>query len=334
MPLKTPSFWYKDKLGVSSLWELAFWPLSFVYEAGHRLRFSSKSTFRANIPVICVGNVTAGGSGKTPVALALHDLLTARGLTQSPYFLTRGYGGSQCEAAQVDVHDGGVERWGDEALLLVEKGPVIVSPIRADGAALAMKSGADLVLMDDGFQNPSLHKDISLLVLDGSAGLGNGKLLPAGPLREHFKDALVRCDAVIIIGEDRQDIRARVPSSIPVFFAHLAPVFEGDLSARYIGFAGLGRPVKFKRAMESFGLHLVGFHAFADHYAYSTHDIDRLIAEARAKDAFLITTTKDMARLHPSLAEDIKIFPVSLHWEDEEAVASFFKARLEEARTA
>ena len=289
---------------------------------------AGREGLRAAVPVLCVGNVTAGGSGKTPVALALYDAVLKAGVAQKPYFLTRGYGGSEKGPLHLDASIHTPRDTGDEPFLLACKGPVIVSQDRPMGAQMAASEGADMILMDDGFQNPSLLKDISFLVIDGETGLGNERLLPAGPLREPFSDALARCDAVIMIGADKRGILERLPPDMPVFECSLESCFAGDETDRYVAFAGLGRPEKFRRSVLQAGLSLAGFHSFPDHHPYSDHDLEKLAAEAGRHDAKLLTTEKDAVRLPSSFRAQVEVFPIALRWGDEERILAFLRQKL------
>jgi len=329
MPFKTPSFWYRDQNTPAGWLEKLLSPLSALYAIGYAIDQSTNTETKSDIPVICIGNILAGGSGKTPTALALFDLVREKDIAKTPFFLTRGYGGSEKGPLLVkDTHD--AKRTGDEPLLLQRKGPVIVSQDRPAGAALAQESGADIILMDDGFQNKSLHKDLSFLVIDGQAGLGNEKFLPAGPLREPLPEALARSDAVILIGPDHHDLLARIPSNTPIFHAHIAAKFSGNENASYIGFAGLGRPEKFKKTLQNLGLRVNSFHEFGDHHPYTPEEIDTLLREAAQNNAALITTEKDHVRLPEEYKNQIQTLPITLEWGNEQAIVSFLKERLKQ----
>ncbi len=281
-------------------------------------------------PVICIGNLTAGGQGKTPVALSLAEMAQMAG--RRPFFLTRGYGGSETGPVQVDTARHDARRVGDEALLLARRAPTIVSADRVAGARMAAALGADAVLMDDGFQNPALHKTRSLIVVDGGSGFGNRRLVPAGPLRERPEHGLARAQGVVILGEDRLDVAAeiaRIAPALPLFRARLVPGPVGDQlhGRRVIAFAGIGRPEKFFETVEGLGATLVARHAFGDHHPYTQGQIETLLAEARAANALPVTTAKDSVRLPPGLTPDqvrqIFVLPVSVAWQDLAAIRSW-----------
>lgn len=329
MPLKTPAFWYRPATSPASMAEIALTPLTWLYEAGRKIRNSGIKTEKANIPVLCVGNIVSGGSGKTPAVSALRELLRANNLSKTPFILSRGYGGTLPGPVLVDHDTHRFSEVGDEPLLLAKKGQVIISRNRPEGAKIAERCGADLILMDDGFQNPSLRKNLSFLVIDGPGGLGNGKLLPAGPLREPLNEALERTDAIILIGEDQRSITNKIPAHIPVFGASIKPRLIPDSQKNYIAFAGLGRPEKFKKTLEDCGLKLAAFHAFADHHPYTEGEMQKLLQEANLKKAVLITTEKDWVRIPEIRRSQIQTLQITLEWNEPESLSEFLGKALE-----
>ena len=327
MPIKTPAFWYRPFESGAPLIEQILSPLSTLYHFGHRLNLARYTTRKVPIPVICVGNVTAGGSGKTPTTIALHKLIKENKIFQTPYFLSRGYGGtSKTHSRCIEDHDAAHDT-GDEPLLLAKHSKTIISVNRYDGAKLAHDLGADCILMDDGFQNPGLYKDISCLVIDGETGFGNGKLLPAGPLREPPSDAFERADAIIMIGKDKRNIQKSIPTFLPVFHAHIKPssLDSIDISSPYIAFCGLGRPEKFRDTLIGHNMNIIDFHSFSDHHSYTSKDIEKLIEKAKKKNARLITTEKDYQRIPEQCRQHVTYLSIELVWENEEAILAFFK---------
>ncbi len=320
MPLKTPKFWYAPK-GLKSL---ALTPLSWFYQLGGVIyqKLNNVKTYKATIPVICVGNAVAGGSGKTPTAIALLKTIKENELAQKPVFLLRGYGGTFNQATIVDTNKHSAEEVGDEAMMLVQHTATIVSPNRADGAKLAEENGADLILMDDGLQNKSLHKDVSFLVVDGISKFGNNKLIPAGPLREPIRKIMQRIDAVIYIG-------GPLHSDKPVFQVTLAPTSKLDTSKNYIAFAGIGRPEKFKVTLEGLGANIIEWHSFADHHAYTAQEIEALKQFAKEKNAQLITTEKDYSRLNIEMRDNIATLPIAISFNEEDALNEFLEHNLQ-----
>lgn len=251
------------------------------------------------LPVICIGNPTVGGTGKTPTAIALLGSLTARGAR--PFALLRGHGGREPGPVQVDLTRHGPGDVGDEALLLARHAPTIVSRDRPAGARLALALGASHVVMDDGFQNPSLVKDASLLLVDAATGVGNGHVLPAGPLRAPLAPQLARADAVLVVGEGSAGRRAvHDAGGRNIQAGRLVPV-AGDAQAlkgeRVLAFAGIGRPEKFFATLEAVGAKVVARLPFADHHPYQPGEIRDLVVKARAEDLIPVTTQKDAVRL-------------------------------------
>lgn len=313
MPPKAPAFWSQNGM-VAKLLS----PLSCLYGMGHALKWRSTKPYRAHIPVVCVGGITAGGSGKTPTLHALLDIITRHDLYQKPVVLLRGYGGSIKTPTQVNSAIHTLADVGDEALLHAALTTTIIAANRADGAKLAEKIGADIIVMDDGLQNNSLEKTLSLLVIDGDQGLGNGRLLPAGPLREKIETVLPRIAAIVQIG-NRDHVVGK-----PILRATIMPRQALGTGTTYFGFAGLGRPEKFRQTLLGQGITLAGFVPFADHHPYN--DADIIALKAIAGKNTLITTSKDYVRIPPSLRDGIEVLPVILTFEDEAAVTDQLKA--------
>jgi len=325
---KPPAFWYNNAAPPPVLK-----PLGWLYDRLSRLRRRLVSPHHATIPVLCIGNITMGGSGKTPVAIAISGLLHDLGFL--PHFLTRGYGGRLKGPVLVKPAQHHFQDTGDEPLLLARHAPCWVARDRVAGACAATEGGAGAVIMDDGFQNPSLDKNLSFLVIDAAAGFGNGAIFPAGPLREAPQNALKRSDACIIIGAKddtaQKDWQRRLQTygyQGLVFFATLKPQ-KTDLGGSFVGFAGIGLPQKFRDTLEKSGAVVKDFFPFPDHYPYRREDIKKLLAAARSHNAALITTEKDALRLPPEIRDSIKSLPVTLQWQDEQAITAFLKSKLQ-----
>jgi tetraacyldisaccharide 4'-kinase len=307
-----------------AFWRDGGWPARLLAPAGAvtawaTARRVARPGWRAPVPVLCCGNAGVGGAGKTTLALDLLRRLQDRG--GRPHALLRGYGGRERGPLLVrpDVHD--AARVGDEALLLAELAPTWVSADRAAGARGAAAQGAVAIVMDDGLQNPGLVKDCSLLVIDGGFGFGNGRLLPAGPLREPVSAAAARCAAAVLIGTDIYGAAAQLPEGLPVLRADLVPELGRlELGRRYLAFAGIGRPEKFFAGLRGAGVSLAGERAFADHHPYAAAELAALAAEAEAAGALLLTTPKDMARLPAARRRGIAVAGVALAWADEAAL--------------
>ncbi|MDE1900755.1 MAG: tetraacyldisaccharide 4'-kinase [Alphaproteobacteria bacterium] len=320
--MKTPRFWYPpaknpDRLSVVLPNLLA--PLSWGFAAAGGVRRLVATPFRPQIPVICVGNVVAGGAGKTPVALALAGLFRDYG--EKPVFVTRGYGGNG-ENIHVEPQRHHAEEVGDEALLLAAAAPTWAGSDRKISMLQAQAHGT-CIIMDDGMQNPFFAPTASLLVVDGETGLGNGHMMPAGPLRESFGAAVRRAAAMIIIGRDKHRLAAqsRKYKRVPVFQAHIRPAMPvGNVrKGKFIAFAGIARPEKFYQTAKTLKLNIVGTADFPDHHLYTQTDIDALRLRAEEQGARLLTTEKDAVRLPPDFRAETVILPIHLAFEAEDA---------------
>src|SRR5581483_3306434 len=248
-PMRAPEFWSKAPGLASALLE----PFGMAWQAGARLRRAAARPYRPPVPVVCVGNLVAGGSGKTPVVLALAGI--AARLRLGVQIVTRGYGGSLAGPVRVDPAAHVADQVGDEARLLAAAAPCWVARDRAAGVRSAADAGADAILLDDGFQNPFVEKHVSLLVLDAEYGFGNGRVVPAGPLREPVQTGLKRADAVVVLGEGSIP-EIVVTSRLPIFRARLRPVRLLGAGQRLVAFAGIGRPEKFFASLRAAGAEL------------------------------------------------------------------------------
>ena len=307
--------------------------------AGQRLQ---RQGFDAGIPVLCVGNYHVGGAGKTPTVLALAGLL--RDLGETPVVLSRGYGGRLHGPIKVDPARHVADDVGDEPLMMAGTVAVVVARDRIAGVALARSQRASVILMDDGFQNPAIIKDASLIVIDGDRGLGNGRVFPAGPLRAPLPPQLARTDALIVIGDGTaaQAVAAAIAArGRPVLSAHLRPDDTSVASLggkRVLAFAGIGDPARFFRTLRASGIEVVaGARLRRSPSVFARARSKSLIDEA-ARDALtLVTTEKDLARLRgrgglPSWACDIVPFAVTLAFEDAAQLRKFVSGWLFKAR--
>jgi tetraacyldisaccharide 4'-kinase len=331
--MREPAFWYRPR----SLESYALGPLGALYGAITERRMLREGV-DAGIPVICVGNYHVGGAGKTPTVLALTKLL--RELGETPVVLSRGYGGSLKGPVMVDRMRHTASDIGDEPLMMARDVPVAVARDRLDGVVLAKSQGATVILMDDGFQNPRLLKDTSLIVIDSERGLGNGKVFPAGPLRAPLKAQLARTDALVVIGGGRaaDDVAAELARrNKPELRARLKP--DAEAVARLLGkpvfaFAGIGDPERFFRTLRAGGIEVARTRAFADHHMFSNDEIAALAAEARREQQILVTTEKDLARLHgrEGVPDGIVPFAVQLEFDDPAALRQLISDHLYKAR--
>ncbi len=312
MTLSAPAFWAH---GGGRLLPALLSPASAVV-ARATARRVARPGWRAPVPVICCGNPGVGGAGKTTLVLDLAARLQARGLCV--HLLTRGHGGTARGPLRADAARHGAAEIGDEALLLAACAPTWVGADRAATGRLAVAEGAQVLLMDDGLQNPTLARDCGLLVIDGAAGFGNGRVLPAGPLREPVEAAAARCMAAVLIGEDATGALAQLPAPMPVLRARLQPGTEVAALAgfRLLAFAGIGRPAKFFTMLAQAGLDVRATRPFADHHRFGDDELAYLRQEAAGLGALLVTTPKDFVRIAPELRAGITAVGVSLAWDE------------------
>ncbi len=306
-----PAFWQHDR-----------WPARLLSPMGAivaRLaaRRMAQAGWRAPVPVICCGNATVGGAGKTTLALDLGLRLRARGIVV--HYLTRGYGGQARGPLLVEPGTHSAALVGDEPLLLARVAPTWVGADRAASARAAVAAGAGALLMDDGLQNPGLQQDAGLLVVDGASGFGNGRVMPAGPLREPALAAAARCRAAVMIGMDQRGARSSLPPSLPVLDAWLIPdqALHGQ---RVMAFAGIARPAKFHATLLQAGATIAATMDFPDHHRFHLRELQAVLARSRELDAIPVTTPKDLVRLPPLWRARVRAVGVGLAWKDEAAL--------------
>ena len=340
MMFKTPAFWYPQTQDTDgTMWlEKCLSPFSYIYWAGHILHQRlHRKPHETDAFTICIGNVVAGGSGKTPTAIALNTLIQGLGKDIDSCFLTRGYGGKTLGPIFVsDIQDR--TQSADEALLLGKHADTIISADRVLGVKYADEKLYDVIIMDDGHQNPTVRKDLSFVVISEETGFGNKRMLPAGPLREPLEEGLLRADAFIVVHNgtqpnDQSDVYRQLPQNKPVFTAHLTATHAAEKiekDRQYIAFSGIAHPYKFYRTLDDNGFDVVATHDFPDHHRYSTDEIEKLISEAEQKSAALITTEKDAAKIADHLLEtgDIHVLPVEITWDKPQDVQQFLKEKI------
>jgi tetraacyldisaccharide 4'-kinase len=328
MKLATPRWWYSRDRRVGAVSRLLLTPLSWAWAAATARRIARGTPFDPGVPVICVGNLTVGGTGKTPVVRELARRLGAA-------VLSRGYGGSEPGPLRVDAERHTAAEVGDEPLMLAQGLTVWISRDRAAGARAAATGGAAAIVMDDGHQNPSVRKSLSLVVVDGETRggewpFGDGRVFPAGPMREPLRTGLARADAAVVL------LPADMPSPDPELLAQLSPTpvlvarLEPAAAAPpgpQVGFAGVGKPWKVERALQAAGCDLRDFVPFPDHHPYDEAALARLADRAAQFGAGLVTTEKDWARLPPAWRARVTAWPVRAVFEDEAALAALLARR-------
>lgn len=315
---------------MSKLRQPKFWSIS---EAGLTIRLLSPATYLTRylhykrqkrpsehvmVPVLCIGNVTVGGSGKTPLVLDFVARLKQKHHT--PHIITRGYGGRSHNSHLVDLRYDDATAVGDEALILAASAPTWCGKDRLLSAQNAIKEGADCLILDDGFQDPSLFKDVSLLVFDGEFGAGNERLLPAGPMRETFASASKRAQGVVIIGPDKHKLAERFFPSLPLasLSFYPRPEIRALQGKQLIAFAGIGRPEKFFDMLRKAGLYLVDTISYPDHHNYSPSELDDLTHLAQIEGTALVTTEKDAVKLPPDFMKHVTVIKIDLYWDHSE----------------
>lgn len=317
--MRAPDYWQS---GPTSAIGHLLSPLGALYAMATSLRASGQPSWEAPIPVICLGNLVIGGAGKTLVGTHLVRQLIKSGHT--PHIVIRGYGGALVGPTQVDVDTHTHHDVGDEALLYAAITPTWAGADRVASAKCAVDAGADVIIMDDGFQNPSLAKTMSILIFDGNYGVGNGYGFPAGPLREFLGAGIKRADGIVGIGHLPQSILS-VARGKPVFVADTVSIpdnqdFKGK---RVMAFAGIGRPQKFFDSLSAAGADIVHSVGFADHHNYTDAEIRNLKKEAEIKSATLVTTAKDHVRLSPEMKQTVTAFHVDIKWQNTNAFVDF-----------
>lgn len=332
MRLTTPKFWYKKD---SSVLAALMTPASLVYKLGHTLNQCFKAPAPSPIPVICIGNITAGGAGKTPSACMVMNIIKQHKLFKAPVFLSRGYGRQSKNSFELQSHHQ-IPQTGDEAWILAENAPVFVANNRMEGMKLALDNGADCIVMDDGYQNSDIEQDLKILVVNSFDGFGNQKLIPAGPLREPLTSGIDKADIIFVIQDPRGnnlDNDMLEKTDKPVFNLHMKFQSEGiDIDKKYIAFTGIAQPEKFFKSLQRIGLVPEETFAFPDHHRYTDSDIKKLMSSCETKADRFVTTQKDYVRLSENMKSKTDVLKLSLTTRHSQEITSIITDVLNEKR--
>ena len=311
--LKAPKFWYLKR---DSLLSNSLYPFSLLFRLGTKIRNLLSIERKTTLPIICVGNIVIGGAGKTPVALKIGNMLIKAGY--KPHFVSKGYGGLEKNNTLVkDWHS--PQSVGDEPLLLSEIAPTWIGLDRNKSFQLAREKGADCIVMDDGFQNPTLQKDFSIIVINGEQGFGNKRVIPSGPLRESINRGLSRTNLVILIGEISDEVRNKIPKHIPLIAANFK-IKEDEMilkGQRVTAFAGIAYPEKFFNSLKLVNTNIVDKISYSDHHIYTENDLLNLAEIANKNKSILVTTKKDMVRIPKNFRSLVKTIDGFIEFDDE-----------------
>ena len=314
--LKAPKFWYQKK---DTFLSNTFYPLSLLFRLGTKIRNLVSSEKRSPLPIICVGNIVVGGAGKTPVSLKIGKLLTKAGY--KPHFISKGYAGIIKKSTLVQSWHSPTSV-GDESILLSEVAPTWIGKDRIQSSFLAKKEGGDCLIMDDGFQNPKINKDFSIIVINSEQEFGNKRVMPSGPLRESIKRGLSRTNLVIVIGNISDELKENIPSNIPIIESKFEinkenKIFKGQ---NIIAFAGIAYPEKFFKSLEEQGAKVVKKISFSDHYIYNENDLLSLAEIANKTKSILVSTKKDYIRIPKSYRSLVNTLEGEIVFKNEELV--------------
>lgn len=320
--MKAPAFWgIKSGRDAAIMTRSLLLPFSFLYNYFTQRKLNKISPLKLNVPVISIGNISLGGTGKTPLAKFFQNAFLEK--YNKPFVVSRGYGAKIKDAHIVSLNDN-PQDVGDEPFMLAKTGNVCIGRDRVEAANLAIKNGANLIILDDAHQNPAIKKDLSIVVIDGGVGFGNRYVFPSGPLREKVQTGLKRADLIIWIGNKELFEEELEGFDIPVVFAKIVPAnhcFKG----KYVGFCGIGRPQKFEDTLKESNVDIVDFIPFSDHHFFSENELKNLSDIAKSHDAKLITTEKDFVRIAKNQQSDIEYLPISIEFENIDTLYNVLK---------
>ena len=323
--LKAPRFWYKKN---DTYLSNTLYPLSLLFRFGTKIRNILSRKRTSKLPIICIGNIVVGGAGKTPVAIKLGSLLMKNGY--NPHFVSKGYGG-------IETNNILVKEWhsaqsvGDESLLLSEIAPTWIGKDRNKSFILAQENGADCIILDDGFQNPSLQKDFSIIVINGEQGFGNKRVIPSGPLRESISRGISRANLIIVIGEITNDVKRKIPSTIPLIHAKFEISKENKIykNQKVTAFAGIAYPDKFYNSLSEQGAVIEKQISYPDHHIFDENDMLNLAEMANITKSILVTTKKDYVRIPKSYRSLVSTLNGEIIFEDENLLIEILSNLLE-----
>ena len=323
--LKAPKFWYKKK---DTYISNSLYPLSLLFRFGTKLRNIISKKNLSEIPIICIGNIVVGGAGKTPVALKIGNLLKLNGY--NPHFVSRGYGGIESANTLIQSWHSS-KSVGDESLLLSEVAPTWIGADRNKSFKLAKEKGADCIIMDDGFQNPTLQKDFSIIVINGEQGFGNKRVIPSGPLRESISRGISRANLVIVIGEISEDVKNKIPKSIPIIHANFEISNKNKIfrNQKITAFAGIAYPDKFYNSLVEQGAIIEKKISYPDHHIFDENDMLNLAEIANLTKSILVTTKKDYVRIPKSYSSLVSTLDGEIKFEDEKLLIEIISNVLE-----
>jgi len=323
--LKAPKFWYlkKDTYLSNSLY-----PLSLLFRLGTKLRVLISKEKISALPIICIGNIVVGGAGKTPVSLKIGKMLIEAGY--APHFVSKGYAG-------IEKNNSLVEQWhspksvGDESILLSEIAPTWIGVNRNKSFLLAKEKGADCIIMDDGFQNPTIQKDFSIIVINGDQEFGNKRVMPSGPLRESISRGLSRTNLIIVIGGISKELKLKIPNHVPLINASFAINSENKIfkAQKITAFAGIAYPEKFFNSLREQGAKIVKEMIYPDHHIFDENDLLNLAEIANKTKSILVTTKKDFVRIPKSYRSLVNTLEGEIQFEDEKLLLEILTNVLE-----
>ena len=325
---RTPKFWKKE-----CTLSKALVPLSWCYRKVSDWRYKRTKARKVSVPVICVGNLVMGGAGKTPTVIGLSKLFKKHGF--NPHILSRGYGGYRKDAVQVKPDYHSYTQVGDESLLLAQTAPTWIGAKRVKSAKKAIRHGADIIIMDDGLQNPYLHQDLKILVIDTLQGVGNGRLFPAGPLREPIVNGIQKADCIITIGDAAKGEELLQTFSVDKNKTCLSAQLKAinvheQISGKIMAFAGMGYPEKFLRTLKEIGCDVKDFMTYPDHHPYTITEIQQLLKKAKQLKVPLVTTEKDHVRIPVVYRSQILALPVEISFN--QSIEQVFSGWLEQIK--